>query len=192
MRAHKLIIGLLAIATLTLTACSNGSSKVAPDDTGQTAVSAPSASSAAKSGGGSLSQTFGQMYTWPDGVKVTVTKAVVFRAYDASLDEKPTPGSTDYQVMVRITNGGSTPLDLTAFSVVTGGATNGGQAETTSWSNGAPGFDGQVAPGVTVVKGDQETLETRFGRRIVVTVQRMAPDNTGIMAFPQFTGTITG
>lgn len=140
----------------------------------------------------SLHKQFGQTYTWPDGVKVTITQAKIFTAYDKDLDETPTKGSTDYQVMIKIVNGGHAQLDLNTLSIITAGATNGGEAESTSWNNAAPGLEGRVAPGVTVTKADPETLATKFGRRIVVTVQRMEPDNSDVMAFPEFTGSITG
>jgi hypothetical protein len=41
---------------------------------------------------------------------------------------------------------------------------------------------------VTTVKTDDESLETKYGRRIVVRVQRVAAG----LASPEFAGTITG
>jgi hypothetical protein len=137
-----------------------------------------------------LTKQFGQTYAWPDGVTATVTQARVFTAYDRAGGEKPT-GDTDYQVMIKVTNGGHTPFDLSTLSVITAGATTGGEAAATSWSNGAPGLEGRLAPGVTVMKADGEALEKQFGRKIVVTVQRMSAAGD-TMAFPEFTGSITG
>lgn len=202
-----LATGLLAAGTLALTACSSSSGTDAatqpagtkkPTATKSVDCSDPNLSQAewtahcdtgAKPG--SLHLRFGQTYTWPDGVKTTVTGAKVFTAYDKSIGEKPTPGAVDYQVMVKVTNGGRTPIDLGGLSVITEGATNGGEASITSWSNAAPGFEGRLAPGVTVTKADQETLQNKFGRKIVVTVQRTSADST-VMDFPEFSGSITG
>lgn len=137
-----------------------------------------------------LQQAFGKTYAWPDGVKVTVTGAKVFTGYDKSIGEKATAGGIDYQVMVKVTNGGKQPFDLSSLSVITAGATNGGQAAAIGWSNAAPPLEGTLAPGVTVVKADAETLETQYGKKIVVTVQRASDGAT--QAFPEFTGSITG
>lgn len=138
----------------------------------------------------SLHLKFGQAYAWPDGVKASVTEAKVFTDYDTSLDEKPTPGGTDFQVMVRITNGGRIPLDLSELSVITDGATNGGQAAITSWVNEGPRLEGRLAPGTTATKADPETLEKKFGRKVIVTVQRSSSENV-TYDFPEFSGSIT-
>jgi hypothetical protein len=202
-----LAASLLAAGALTLTACSSTSSGT-DAATQPASTKKPTATKSVDCSDPNLSQAqwtahcdtsakprslhlqFGQTYTWPDGVKATVTEAKVFTAYDKSIDEKPTPGAVDYQVMVKVTNGSHVPLDLGNLSVITEGATNGGEASITGWTNAAPGFEGRLAPGVTVTKADQETLQNKFGRKIVVTVQRTSADST-VMDFPEFTGSIT-
>lgn len=139
----------------------------------------------------SLSKQFGQTYAWLDGVKVSVTEAKIFTDYDKSIGEKATPGTTDYEVMIKVTNGGHVPVDLSDLSVITEGATNGGEASLLPVSNAAPGLEGRLAPGVTVIKADTESLENKFGRRIVVTVQRTVPGSIELQASPEFTGSIT-
>lgn len=204
-RTTTTITGIAAVL-LSLTACSSSKDNDAdaPAPTKTTAAGAakvdcsdPSLSQAdwtknCDKGGGGLSKKFGQTFAWPDGVKVTVTKAVVFTDYDKSSGEKRTAGSTDYQVFVKVTNGSHAPLDLGNISVITEGATSGGEAGITGWTNAAPGLEGRLAPGVSVTKADQETLGTKFGRKIVVTVQRMSPTSSDPMEFPEFSGSITG
>lgn len=211
-RTRTLAAGLMAVGALTLTACSSssGDGKTAATPKAAAPVGTPAGKKVDCSDPGlsqadwvahcdktaaghsdSLNKQFGQAYTWPDGVKVTVTEAKVFTGYDKSIDEKPTPGAVDYQVMVKVTNGSHVPLDLGNLSVITEGATNGGEASITGWTNAAPGFEGRLAPGVTVTKADQETLQNKFGRKIVVTVQRTSADSS-VMDFPEFSGSITG
>lgn len=212
-RTRTLTAGLLAVGALTLTACGSsgddGQSEAAPKAVAPVGTPAgkkvdcsdPGLSQAdwvahcdkiAAGHSDSLNKQFGQAYTWSDGVKVTVTGARVFTAYDKSLDEGPTAGTTDYEVMVRVTNGGRVPIDLGDLSVITEGATNGGEASLLPVSNAAPGLEGRLAPGVTVTKADTESLETKFGRKIVVTVQRTVPGSIELQASPEFSGTITG
>lgn len=210
MRTRTALAGLLAAGALTLTACSSSSGSDGTDAAAKptgTSTTKPAGKKAVDCSDQSLSQAdweancdkqasklhqqFGGTYTWADGVKVTVTEAKVFTAYDKSLDEGPTAGSTDYQVMVKVTNGGRTPLDLSNLSVISEGATNGGEAMILPVNNAAPGLEGRLAPGVTVIKADAESLGTKFGRKIVVTVQRTGTDNISLMDSPEFTGSIT-
>ncbi len=184
MRTRTLAITGLLAAGLLLTACSS-----TPSSTPDRTAAAPSSKAAA--GGASLQQPFGKTYAWPDGVKVTVTQAKVFTGYDKSLGEKATPGSTDYQVSVKVTNGSPTPLDLGSLSVITVGATSGGEAEATAWGSGSDALQGRLAPGAAITKADDETLGTKYGRKIVVTVQRSTDDGT-TAAFPEFSGSIAG
>jgi len=181
MRTRTVAVTATLAAVLSVAACDGNSSSDAT-------ITTPATTSTTADG--SLHLRFGQTYTWPDGVKVSVSEAKVFTDYDTSSGEKPTPGSTDYQVMIRITNDSRTSFDLSELSVITDGATNGGQAAATAWVNGAPGLEGRLAPGVTATKADAETLEKRFGRKVVVTVQRSSsPDVT--YDFPEFSGSIT-
>ena len=133
---------------------------------------------------------FGESYTWPDGLKVTVVDAKVFTDYDAELEESAEPGETDFRVTLKLENGGKEPADLGDLSTIIEGATNGGEAASTAFENGALPLEGRLAPGVTVTKNDDNVLETKYGRKIVVTVQR-ASENFDL-DFPEFNGEITG
>lgn len=211
MRTRTLTLSLLAVTALALTSCSSSSSHdtagPATPTAGKTTAAQkadcndPSLSQAdwmahcsgnAGSPGGGLNKQFGQTYAWPDGIKVTVTQARVFTHYDKSLGERPTSGSTDFRLSIRITNGSSQPLDLSTLSTITDGAVNGGEASITSWSDEGSPLEGRLAPGVTAVKTDDGTLATKYGRKIVVSVQRTAPGSIQLMRTPEFTGSITG
>jgi hypothetical protein len=207
------ITGLIITGVLALTACS-GSGK--DDTTGKAAAPAtvkPTTTVTAKkvdcadpnlsmsdwtencdkAGGGkdagALHKQFGQTYAWPDGVKVSVTGAKVFTAYNKEFGEHATAGSTDFRLTIRVTNGGQIPFDLSKLSTITDGATNGGEASVGLWTDDGSPLEGRLAPGVTVVKTDDATLETKYGKKIIVTVQRMTDDLSA--AFPEFSGTIT-
>ncbi|MFJ8727752.1 hypothetical protein [Streptomyces sp. NPDC093269] len=147
-------------------------------------------SDAAGGGGESSGLTFGQAYTWDDGLKVTVLEVKQFTDYNKDAYETPTPGTIDFRIKLRITNSGKTPADLSKLSTITDGATNGGEASSTTFENGSEPLEGRLAPGVTVTKTDDNELETKYGRKIVVTVQRVTDDLTA--DFPEFTGTIAG
>lgn len=183
MRTRTLTIGVAAAGLLALTACSTAADGDVP-----AATTAAVADSSAPSN--DLSQAFGQVYAWPDGVKVTVTGAARFTDYNADYGEVADPG--DFRVKISITNGSAASLDLTNLSTIIDGATNGGEAMLATFTNGSAPLEGRVAPGVTVVKTDDNNLGTEYGAKIVVTVQRMSPDGTDVMDFPEFTGSITG
>lgn len=185
MRARTTAAGAAALLTA-LTACSSGSSsdhKASPRPSAATA--APSASAP------SIHLTFGQGYAWPDGLRVSVTGASVFTDYNKDAGEHPQPGFTDFRVTIRVANGGQAPADLGGLSVVVQGATTGGEAQSATFQNGSEPLQGQLAPGAVAFKNDDESLETKYGRRIVVRVQRVAQDPTG-QTWPEFTGTIGG
>lgn len=201
MHTRTLMTGLF-VAGLALTACGgngrHGSSNTAGE--GLTAAKAkvncsdPNLSQAdwakyCDKATSNLNKKFGQTYAWADKVKVTVTKAKVFTDYDTSAGEKSDKGSNDYQVMIKVTNGSHSPFDLSDLSVFTVGATNGGEAGTTYWSADDTPLEGQLAPGVTTTKTDDETLATKYGRRIIVTVRRLSGNDD--LPFPTFAGTIT-
>jgi hypothetical protein len=197
----------IAAALLALAACSSGSKT---DDTAATTKPAATATTAAAKkvdcsdpnlsqadwtencdkGGGDTQKQFGQVYRWSDGVTVTVTEAKVFTNFNKEFDEHPTAGSTDFRVKIRITNGSHQPFDLGKLSTITEGATSGGEASVGLWTDNGSPLEGRLAPGVTVTKTDDGTLETRYGKKIVVTVQRSTDDLSA--AFPEFSGTITG
>ncbi|MCX4673017.1 hypothetical protein OG453_41380 [Streptomyces sp. NBC_01381] len=133
---------------------------------------------------------FGESYTWPDGLKVAVAEAKVFTDYDAELMESAEPGSTDFRVKLKVENTGKTAVALDDLSVIIDGATKGGQAASTSFENGAEPLEGRLAPGVSATKTDDSVLETKYGKKIVVTVQRNSDDLD--TDFPEFTGSIIG
>ncbi|MFF1695865.1 hypothetical protein ACFVXC_19900 [Streptomyces sp. NPDC058257] len=133
---------------------------------------------------------FGESYTWPDGLKASVTEAKVFEDYDAELLESAKPGNTDFRVKLKVTNSGKSAVALNDLSLIIEGATNGGEAASTSFENGSEPLEGRLAPGVSATKTDDNALETKYGKKIVVTVQRGSDDFD--LDFPEFTGSITG
>lgn len=134
---------------------------------------------------------FGQTFTWDDGVTVTVTEARVFTDYDTELGESAKAGETDFRVMVKVVNDSFKPVDLGTLSTIVEGATNGGEASGTEFENGSEPMTGRVGPGVTVTKTNDNVLESKYGRKVVVTVQRTS-DTAATFDFPEFTGSITG
>ncbi|MET9154670.1 hypothetical protein [Streptomyces griseoflavus] len=133
---------------------------------------------------------FGEPYTWPDGLEVTVVDAKVFTDYDEDLLESAEPGSIGFRVGLKVENGGEKPVALDDLSLIVEGATNGGEAAFTLFDNGSQPLEGRLAPGVSTTKNHDNTMETKYGRKIVVTVQRSSDDFS--LDFPEFSGTITG
>ena len=144
-----------------------------------------SASEAAKSTG----LKFGETYTWPDGLKVTVVNAKVFTDYNEDLAEAAEAGQTDFRVTLKLENAGKESVDLGDLSTIIEGATNGGEAAFTSFENGSQPLEGRLAAGVTTTKNDDNVLESKYGKKIVVTVQRSSDDFD--LDFPEFNGEIT-
>jgi hypothetical protein len=140
--------------------------------------------------GKSAGLKFGQSYTWPDGLKVTVVEAKRFTDYDKELLESADPGSMDFRVKVRVENTGKAPAALDDLSTIIEGATNGGEASSTLFEKGSEPLEGRLAPGVSTVKTDDNSIESKYGKKIVVTVQRSSEDFS--LDFPEFTGEITG
>lgn len=133
---------------------------------------------------------FGESYTWPDGLKVSVVNAKVFTDYDPDLLESPEPGNTDFRVTLELANTGKAPVDLGDLSLIIEGATNGGEASFTSFGKGSLPLEGRLAPGVTATKNNDNVLESKYGKKIVVTVQRSSENFD--LDFPEFSGEITG
>lgn len=133
---------------------------------------------------------FGESYTWPDGLKVTVVDAKVFTDFNEEYGESADPGSTDFRVTLKVQNGGKSSVDLGDLSVIVEGATNGGEASFTSFEKGSQPLEGRLAPGVTATKNNDNVLESKYGKKIVVTVQRSSEDFS--LEFPEFEGEITG
>ncbi|MFE7233884.1 hypothetical protein ACFVAF_25105 [Streptomyces sp. NPDC057596] len=133
---------------------------------------------------------FGESYTWPDGLKVTVVDAKVFTDYDAEAYESAEPGKTDFRVKLKLENTGQAPADLGKLSTIVEGATNGGEAASSSFERGSEPLEGRLAPGVSATKTDDNVLETKYGRKVLVRVQRASDDFS--LEFPEFTGQIAG
>ncbi len=130
--------------------------------------------------------TFGKSFAWPDGLEVTVVEAKVFTDWDEY--EEPNPKSTEFRIRLKVDNKTRQAVDLDELSVLVDGATNGGTASSSSFTKGSAPLEGRIAPGVSAVKTDDNALEKRYGKDIVVTVQRVSDD--GFETFPEFTGTV--
>lgn len=129
---------------------------------------------------------FGKPFAWPDGLEVTVLEAKVFTDWDEF--EEPDPKAHEFRVRVKVDNKSDRSVDLDELSVSVDGATNGGTADLTIFSKNSAPFEGRLAKGVSAVKTSDHSLEKRYGKDIVVTVQRTTADD--VLAFPEFTGTI--
>ncbi|KOG77880.1 hypothetical protein ACZ90_02400 [Streptomyces albus subsp. albus] len=137
-------------------------------------------------GGPSTDLPFGKAYAWPDGLEVTVLDAKVFTDWDEY--EEPDPKSNEFRIRLKIDNKSEGSVDLNQLSIMVDGATNGGTAASSSFTKGSAPLEGRIASGVSAVKTDDNALEKRYGKDIVVTVQRATDD--GFEVFPEFTGTI--
>ncbi|MFJ6363407.1 hypothetical protein ACIQIE_19785 [Streptomyces globisporus] len=137
-------------------------------------------------GGPSTDLPFGKAYAWLDGLEVTVLDAKVFTEWDEY--EEPDPKSNEFRIRLKVDNKTGRSVDLSELSIMVDGATNGGTAASSSFTKGSAPLEGRIASGVSAVKTDDNTLEKRYGKDIVVTVQRVSDD--GFEVFPEFTGTI--
>lgn len=138
-------------------------------------------------GGPVTGLAFGKTYEWPDGLTVTVVEAKEVTEFGEY--EEPEDGNTAFRVKLKLTNSGEAPADLGDLSTIIEGATNGGEAGFTEFSDGSSPLGGRLAPGVTAVKTDDNVLETKYGKKIVVTVQRASEDFS--LEFPEFDGAIS-
>ncbi|MYU24651.1 hypothetical protein [Streptomyces sp. SID8352] len=129
---------------------------------------------------------FGESFTWPDGLKVSVVDAKEWTKFVEDDYSEDDPEATEFRIRLKITNGSKAPVKLDDLSTFIDGATNGGEASTTQFVTDSDPLEGRLAPGVTVTKTDDNSLESRYGKKIVVTVQRSGED------FPEFEGEITG
>ncbi|WP_405461719.1 hypothetical protein OG786_29590 [Streptomyces sp. NBC_00101] len=137
-------------------------------------------------GGPSTNLAFGKSYAWADGLEVTVLDATVFSDWDEY--EEPDPKSTEFRVRLKLDNKSKAPVDLSDITILVDGATNGGQSFSSTFEKGSAPLEGRLAPGVSAVKTDDNALERRYGRDVVITVQRTSDD--GFDVFPEFAGTI--
>ncbi|WP_055699640.1 MULTISPECIES: hypothetical protein [Streptomyces] len=132
---------------------------------------------------------FGETYTWPDGIKVSIVEARTFTDYDSELGESPEPGGRDFRLKVKVTNGSQQPFALDSLTTLVEGATNGGQARVAMLERGSDPLEGRLGAGVTATKTDDNALKTKYGRKIIVTVQRDSNDFASEEP-PEFSGTI--
>lgn len=151
---------------------------------------ADEASTDSDTGAKSTGLKFGESYAWPDGLKVTVTGAKVFTDFNEEYGEAAEPGSTDFRVTLKLENTGKEPAALDDLSLIVEGATNGGEASFTSYQNGSQPLEGRLAPGVSATKNADHVLESKYGKKVVVTVQRNSENFD--LDFPEFNGEITG
>ncbi|MFD4415483.1 hypothetical protein ACFWOX_39090 [Streptomyces sp. NPDC058467] len=132
--------------------------------------------------------TFGESHTWPDGLKVTVVDAKTWTTFTDADFATDDPKTTEFRVRLKLTNTGKQPVKLDELSTIIEGATNGGEADTTEFQTGLAPLEGRLAPGVTTVKTNDNSLDTKYGKKIIVTVQRSS-DNLDL-DFPEFSGDI--
>ncbi|MHC3450737.1 hypothetical protein [Streptomyces prasinus] len=133
---------------------------------------------------------FGGSYEWPDGLKVSVVEAKKWTTFTDEDFVEDDPDATEFRVLLKLENTGKQPVELDEVSTFIDGATNGGEASMTEFVTDSDPLGGRLAPGVTVTKTDDNALETRYGKKIVVTVQRSSENFD--LDFPEFTGEITG
>ncbi|MEU1315775.1 hypothetical protein [Streptomyces tibetensis] len=94
---------------------------------------------------------------------------------------------------MKLRNTGKEPARLDDLSLIVEGATNGGEASFTAFENGSQPLEGRLAPGVTTTKNADHVLETKYGKKVVVTVQRSSgAARASYLDFPEFNGQFTG
>ncbi|SCK08375.1 hypothetical protein H181DRAFT_00365 [Streptomyces sp. WMMB 714] len=119
---------------------------------------------------------FGDGFRFHDGVKVTVTRVEKFSDFH-EYDSRPTAGQNAFRVHLKITNGSKKPVSLDDMSVLVSGAAEGGDAEFTTWENGASELlGGRIAPGVTADKTEDGVLDKKYGTQALVTLAYMPTD----------------
>lgn len=133
---------------------------------------------------------FGESYTWPDGLKVSVVEAKAWTTFTDEDFAEDDPKATEFRVLLKLENTGKTPVQLDDVSTFIEGATNGGEASFTEFTTDSEPLGGRLAPGVAVTKTDDNSLESKYGKKIVVTVQRNSENFD--LDFPEFSGEITG
>ncbi|MEU1663538.1 hypothetical protein ABZ547_07980 [Streptomyces sparsogenes] len=201
----RAIAALILAASLPLTACSSSDDKDSSKDVKPTAAGKKSFDCDDPNGDQaawvehcadkkpapaeqpSTGLAFGKSYRWPDGLEVSVASAKQVTQF-GEYDSKPSANETGFRVELKLSNKGKTPAKLDDLSVIVEGATNGGEAASTTYETGSEPLEGRLAPGMTVTKNDDSVLGTKYGKKIVVTVQRMSDDFD--LEFPEFTGTI--
>jgi hypothetical protein len=171
----RTIAAILLTAALALTACSTG------DDDAKPAASASPTDYTGED------IAFGKTYTWPDGLKVTVTEARIFTDFTAD-EGAADPKSYEFRAKLRFTNGGKAAVDLSDISTIVMGVTNDVvTAAPSAFHNGAAPLEGRLAPGVTATKTADAVIARKYGRKIFILVQRASSTLS-----PEFIGSIVG
>ncbi|MFH9611158.1 hypothetical protein [Streptomyces sp. NPDC017448] len=119
-------------------------------------------------------------------MEVTVLDAKAFSDWDEF--KEPNPKAHGFRVRVKVDDRSGQAIELDQGPVSVDGATNGGTADLTIFSKNSAPLEGRLAKGVPAVKTSDHSLEKRYGKDAVVTVQRTTADD--VPAFPEFTGTI--
>lgn len=133
---------------------------------------------------------FGETYTWPDRLEVSVVEAKAWTKFTDDDYATNDPDETEFRVLLKLENTGQEPVALDEVSTFIEGATNGGEAATTEFATDSEPLGGRLAPGVEVTKTDDNVLETKYGKKIVVIVQRNSENFD--LDFPEFNGEISG
>jgi len=134
----------------------------------------------------------GDAFRYNDGVKIAVTRIEKFSNFH-EYDSRPTTQQNAFRIHVKITNGSKKPLNLDNLSVNISGATKGGDAEFTTWENGASEMmGGRIAPGVAANKTEDGVLAKKYGTQALVSVYYMSPDEDvdALAVEPNWTGPI--
>lgn len=188
------------LATALLTSCSSGDDNAKPAtgrssaattgfDCDDPALSPADRTANCEGPSPSTDLPFGKSYTWPDGLKVSIVEAKVFTDFTAD-EGAADPDAYEFRIKLKVTNTSKTALSLDDLSTFVEGATSGGEAAATDFAKGAEPITGRLAPGAAATKTDDNVLEKKYGRKIVITVQRSSGDYGE--PNPEFTGSITG
>ncbi|MET8537426.1 hypothetical protein ABZV67_38035 [Streptomyces sp. NPDC005065] len=174
----RIIAAILLAAAPSLTACSNSNDDGAKPAADKSRINTVDPAE---------DIAFGKTYTWPDGLKVTVTEARIFTDFTA--DEGPAdPKNYAFRAKLRLTNGGKAAADLSDISTIIMGATEDAvTAAPSAFQNGAAPLAGRLAPGATATKTDDAVIDRKHGRKILVIVRRGSST-----ASPEFIGSIVG
>ncbi|MDG9703832.1 hypothetical protein [Streptomyces sp. DH37] len=204
------IAALAAVCALTLTACGSDSSDGAKAPAAKSQKQQDGQEEAVDCADTNLSQddwtkhcaddagseeapatelTFGQTFTYDDGLKVTVDSAKTVTDFD-EYDDRPDADERLFRVNVTVDNDSKKPVDLDTIGVLVTGATNGGDAEIAYVSKGSKEMTGRLAPGVKDTKNSDWALAKEYGSQVLVTVTRMSEDVDLFAQDPEWTGPI--
>lgn len=131
----------------------------------------------------------GDTFKYKDGVKVTVTRIAKFTAFEEYGDTAE-PDQTPFRIDIKIENGSRKPLNLDEFMVNGQGATKGGDAEFTAWTEDIKDVTGRLAPGQSDTKNSDGVLDKKYGTQMVVTIGRYSESVDPLAAEPNWTGPI--